>query len=195
MAYGRHARRSGLKKVRAPLQTLSRQLQAALHQLLHRVLLRATPSTTCTAKIPWSAPTTSIISAPPPPLGGCALRSSCALLYINPLHNKKVLTPTRTTPPPPPLHLPPFHNLSTEHGKHQRLGMPQRPRGRSLVALLRLHHRSRLICEGRRVVLRDVLAAAYHVTSLRRTQALRPCSDEFATESHTYRECRLWPSV
>jgi hypothetical protein len=34
-----------------------RMLQAALQQVPHRVLLRTTPSTTCTAKIPWSAPT------------------------------------------------------------------------------------------------------------------------------------------
>ena len=32
---------------RAPLQALPRQLQAALQQLPHRVLLRATPSTAC----------------------------------------------------------------------------------------------------------------------------------------------------
>jgi hypothetical protein len=44
---------------RAPLQALPRQLQAALQQLPHRVLLRATPSTACAAKIPWSAPTAS----------------------------------------------------------------------------------------------------------------------------------------
>jgi hypothetical protein len=52
---------------RAPLQALPRQLQAALQQLPHRVLLRATPSTTCAARVPWSAPTASIISPPPPP--------------------------------------------------------------------------------------------------------------------------------
>jgi hypothetical protein len=44
---------------RAPLQTLPRQLQATLQQLTHRVLLRATPSTTCTAKNPCVAPTAS----------------------------------------------------------------------------------------------------------------------------------------
>jgi hypothetical protein len=44
---------------RAPLQTLPRQLQAALQQLPHRVLVRAPSSATCTAKIPWSAPTAS----------------------------------------------------------------------------------------------------------------------------------------
>jgi hypothetical protein len=50
----------GLNHNRAPLQTPPRQLQAALQQLLpHRVLLRATPSTTCTAKIPCVAPTAS----------------------------------------------------------------------------------------------------------------------------------------
>jgi hypothetical protein len=44
---------------RAPLQALPRQLQAALQQLPHRVLSRATPSATCTAKIPCVAPTAS----------------------------------------------------------------------------------------------------------------------------------------
>jgi hypothetical protein len=71
----------GLHQPRAPLQTLPRQLQAALQQLPHRVLLRATPSTTCTAKIPCVAPTAStackfttkaipmasITTSPPPP--------------------------------------------------------------------------------------------------------------------------------
>jgi hypothetical protein len=45
---------------RAPLQTLPRQLQAALQQLPHRVLLHATPSTSCAAKIPCVAPTASM---------------------------------------------------------------------------------------------------------------------------------------
>jgi hypothetical protein len=44
---------------RAPLRALPRQLQAARQQLPHRVLLRATSSTACAAKIPWLAPTAS----------------------------------------------------------------------------------------------------------------------------------------
>jgi hypothetical protein len=91
---------------RAPLQTLPRQLQAALQQLPHRVLLRATPSTTCTTKIPCVAPaastacTTKAIplasittrrggSPPPPSLGGDALRFSCALAVYKPPPQQK----------------------------------------------------------------------------------------------------------
>jgi hypothetical protein len=37
---------------RAPLQALPRQLQAALHQLPHRVLMRAPSSMACTTKTP-----------------------------------------------------------------------------------------------------------------------------------------------
>jgi hypothetical protein len=80
---------------RAPLQALPRQLQGALQQLPHRVLLRATPSKTCSTKIPWSAQAAStairmesiIRRGPPPPppsLGGGALRFSCALAVHKP---------------------------------------------------------------------------------------------------------------
>jgi hypothetical protein len=55
-----------------PLQTLPRQLQAALATTATtpRHLARHAFDGLCTAKIPWSAPTTAIISggAPPPPL-------------------------------------------------------------------------------------------------------------------------------
>jgi hypothetical protein len=86
-AHTQHKQRNMACINRAPLRALPRQLQAALHQLPHRVLLRATPSTTCAAKTPWSAPTastawtakaariTSVITPPPPlpsPRGLCS---------------------------------------------------------------------------------------------------------------------------
>jgi hypothetical protein len=88
------------KKKRAPLQTPLRQLQGALQQLPHRVLLRATPSKTCSTKIPWSAQAASTAvrmesiirrgGLPPPPFprGWCSgvLLRPC---YKNPLHNNK----------------------------------------------------------------------------------------------------------
>jgi hypothetical protein len=45
------------------------------------------------AMFPWSTPAASIIREhPPPELGGCAPRSSCTSLYLNPLQENEAVS-------------------------------------------------------------------------------------------------------
>jgi hypothetical protein len=100
---------------RAPLQAFPRQLPAALQQLPHRVLLRATPSTTCTAKIPWSGLRRHrrperrrrfellrlLGGEPPPPFprGWCSGILLRLAVYKPPPHKKKLIEKAKTQKP------------------------------------------------------------------------------------------------